>query len=39
MVSQTAMAYNTKRAMCGVLVYCICFRHPAVLATAASAVD
>jgi alkanesulfonate monooxygenase SsuD/methylene tetrahydromethanopterin reductase-like flavin-dependent oxidoreductase (luciferase family) len=38
-VSQTAMAYNTKRATCGVLVYCICFRHPAVLATAVTAVD
>jgi alkanesulfonate monooxygenase SsuD/methylene tetrahydromethanopterin reductase-like flavin-dependent oxidoreductase (luciferase family) len=38
-VAQTAMAYNTERATCGVLVYCISFRHPAVLATAVTAVD
>jgi alkanesulfonate monooxygenase SsuD/methylene tetrahydromethanopterin reductase-like flavin-dependent oxidoreductase (luciferase family) len=37
--SQTAMAFATKRARCGVLVYSIAFRHPAVLAAAMTAID
>lgn len=37
--THTAMACATSRAHCGVLVYSIGFRHPAVLATAATTID
>ncbi|MBW3669733.1 MAG: LLM class flavin-dependent oxidoreductase [Actinobacteria bacterium] len=38
-VTHTALAASTTRARCGVLVYSIGFRHPAVLATAATTID
>jgi alkanesulfonate monooxygenase SsuD/methylene tetrahydromethanopterin reductase-like flavin-dependent oxidoreductase (luciferase family) len=38
-VSHTVMAYNTTHATCGVLAYCMSFRHPAVIATAVAAID
>jgi alkanesulfonate monooxygenase SsuD/methylene tetrahydromethanopterin reductase-like flavin-dependent oxidoreductase (luciferase family) len=37
--THTAMAACTSRARCGVLVYSIGFRHPAVLASAAATID
>lgn len=37
--TQTAMAACTQRARCGVLVYSVGFRHPAVLATAVTTID
>ena len=37
--THTAMAASTTRARCGVLVYSVGFRHPAVLATAATTID
>lgn len=37
--THAAMACSTSRAQCGVLVYSIGFRHPAVLATAATTID
>lgn len=37
--THAAMACSTTRAQCGVLVYSIGFRHPAVLASAATTID
>jgi F420-dependent oxidoreductase-like protein len=35
----TALALETTRVRCGSLVYCVCYRHPGVLANAAATID
>jgi F420-dependent oxidoreductase-like protein len=37
--AHTALALNTTRVRCGSLVYCVAYRHPAVLANAMATVD
>jgi F420-dependent oxidoreductase-like protein len=37
--SHTALAMETRRVRCGSLVYCVAYRHPAVLANAMSTID
>lgn len=38
-VAHAALAAATTRVRCGSLVYCVCYRHPAVLANAMVAID